>query len=74
MSALARKWLAKMTQMAVLSKITKKLHKNAPKAWFSITSDFKKRQIHQSPGRQKNAWLPVGYEANKTGRGSVSLL
>ena len=35
-STLARKWLAKMTQMAVLAKMAKM----TPKAWFSIISDF----------------------------------
>ena len=35
-STLARKWLAKMTQMAVLAKMAKM----TPKAWFSIIRDF----------------------------------
>ena len=34
--ALARNWLAKMTQMAVLAKMAKM----TPKAWFSIISNF----------------------------------
>ena len=35
-STLARKWLAKMTKMAVLAKMAKMTQK----AWFSIISDF----------------------------------
>ena len=35
-SALVRKWLAKMTQMAIWGKMAKM----TPKAWFSIISDF----------------------------------
>ena len=36
-STLARKWLAKITQMAILAKIMAKM---PPKAWFSLISDF----------------------------------
>ena len=36
---------------------------------FSLTQSFGK-----APPVEKFAWLPVGHKANKTGRGSVSLI
>ena len=32
------------------------------------------RSVNKAPPVENFAWLPVGYKANKTGRGSVSLI